>query len=92
MVYACSTRHQTGDTDSFQRVIPLTVRLDSQETFVPCEARIVGYSAGRTSSRQLRNTTDVPTHVVFLMTHVVLLVTCWLSLLELNAVRCDACR
>jgi hypothetical protein len=22
MVYACSTRHQTGDTDSFQRVIP----------------------------------------------------------------------
>ena len=58
MVYACSTCHQTGDTDSFQLVIPLTVQLDSQGTFVPCEARIVWYSAGRTSSRQLRDTTD----------------------------------
>jgi hypothetical protein len=57
MVSACSTCHQTGDTDSFQLVIPLTVQLDSQGTFVPCEARIVGYSAGRTSSRQLRDTT-----------------------------------
>src|SRR5215831_17410575 len=58
MVYACSTHHQTGDIDSFQLVIPLTVQLDSQGTFVPCEARIVWYSAGRTSSRQLRDTTD----------------------------------
>src|SRR4029453_18842909 len=57
MVSACSTRYQTGDTDSFQLVIPLTVQLDSQGTFVPCEARIVWYSAGRTSSRQLRETT-----------------------------------
>src|SRR5262249_46818408 len=57
MVPAYSTRHQTGDTDSFQLVIPLTVQLDSQGTFVPCEARVVGYSAGRTSSRQLRDTT-----------------------------------
>jgi hypothetical protein len=57
MVYACSTRHQTGDTDSFQLVILLPVQLDSQGTFVPCEARIVWYSAGRTSSRQLRDTT-----------------------------------
>ena len=57
MVSACSTRHQTGDTDSFQLAIPLTVQLDSQGTFVPCEARIVWYSAGRTSSRQLRDTT-----------------------------------
>src|SRR5262245_55106608 len=60
MVYACSTHHQTGDTDSFQLVIPLTVQLDSQGTFVPCEARIVWYSAGRTSSRQLRDTTRIP--------------------------------
>src|SRR6266446_9739538 len=60
MVYACSTCHQTGDTDSFQLVIPLTVQLDSQGTFVPCEARIVWYSAGRTSSRQLRDTTQIP--------------------------------
>src|SRR5262249_8771598 len=33
----------------------LTVQLDSQGTFVPCEARIVWYSAGRISSRQLRD-------------------------------------
>jgi len=45
MVSACSTRHQTGDTDTFQLVIPLPVQLDSQGTFVPCEARIVWYSA-----------------------------------------------
>jgi len=57
MVSACSTRHQTGDTDSFQLVIPLTVQRDSQGTFVPHEARIEWYSAGRTSSRQLRDTT-----------------------------------
>ena len=62
MVYACSTRHQTGDTDSFQLVILLPVQLDSQGTFVPCEARIVWYSAGRTSSRQLRDTTQNYTH------------------------------
>src|SRR5215211_4495688 len=60
MVYACSKRHQTGDTDSFQLVILLPVQLDSQGTFVPCEARIVWYSAGRTSSRQLRDTTTRP--------------------------------
>ena len=58
MVSACSTRHQTGDTDSFQLVISLMEQLDSQGTFVPCEARIVWYSAGRTSSRQLRDTTE----------------------------------
>jgi hypothetical protein len=58
MVYACPSYHQTGDTDSFQLAIPLTVQLDSQGTFVPCEARIVWYSAGRISSRQLRDTTE----------------------------------
>src|SRR5262245_38401870 len=57
MVYACPTHHQTGDTDSFQLVISLTIQLNRQGTFVPCEARIVWYSAGRTSSRQLRDTT-----------------------------------
>ena len=57
MVSACSTRHHTGDTDSFQLVIPLTVQLYNQGTFVPYAARIVWYSAGRTSSRQLRDTT-----------------------------------
>src|SRR5215510_6564440 len=59
MVYACSTHHQTGDTDSFQLVISLTIQLNRQGTFVPCEARIVWYSAGRTSSRQLRDTTPL---------------------------------
>ena len=58
MVPTYSTRHKTGDTDSFQLVIPLTVQLDSQGTFVPCEARIVGYSLGKTPSRQLRDTTQ----------------------------------
>jgi len=42
MVSACSTRHQTGDTDSLQLVIPLTVQRDRQGTFVPYEARIGG--------------------------------------------------
>src|SRR5215471_14822578 len=58
MVSPWSTRHQTGDTDSFQLVIPLIVERDSQGTFVPCEARIVWYLAGRTSSQQLRDTTQ----------------------------------
>src|SRR5437763_11613028 len=59
MVSACSTRRQTGDTDSFQLVILLTVQLDSQGTFVLCEARILWYSADRTSSRKLRDTTKI---------------------------------
>ena len=50
-------RHQTGDTDSFQPVILLPVQRDSQETFIPCEARMLWYSADRTSSQQLRDTT-----------------------------------
>src|SRR2546422_354152 len=52
-------RHQTGDTDSVQPVILLPVQRDSQETFIPCEARMLWYSADRTSSQQLRDTTQV---------------------------------
>src|SRR6266705_2312690 len=51
-------RHQTGDTDSVQPVILLPVQRDSQETFIPCEARMLWYSADRTSSQQLRDTTQ----------------------------------
>jgi hypothetical protein len=51
-------RHQTGDTDSVQPVILLPVQRDSQETFIPCEARMLWYSADRTSSQQLRDTTN----------------------------------
>jgi hypothetical protein len=50
-------RHQTGDTDSVQPVILLPVQRDSQETFIPCEAHMLWYSADRTSSQQLRDTT-----------------------------------
>src|SRR5436853_7086497 len=50
-------RHQTGDTYSVQPIILLPVQRDSQETFIPCEARILWYSADRTSSQQLRDTT-----------------------------------
>src|SRR5919198_3537818 len=50
-------RHQTGDTDSVQPVILLPVQRDSQETFIPCEARMLWYSADRTPSQQLRDTT-----------------------------------
>src|SRR4029453_13962235 len=50
-------RHQTGDTDSVQPIILLPVQRDSQETFIPCEARMLWYSADRTSSQQLRDTT-----------------------------------
>ncbi len=50
-------RHQTGDTDSVQLVILLPGQRDSQETFLPCEARMLWYSADRTSSQQLRDTT-----------------------------------
>ena len=64
MVSACSTRHQTGDTDSFQLVIPLPIQLDSQGTFVPCEARIVWYSAASTASRALRDTTQMDKNTV----------------------------
>src|SRR4029453_12647632 len=46
------------DTKSFQLVSHLTGQLDSQRIFVPCEARILWYSADRTSSRALRDTTD----------------------------------
>src|SRR2546430_16599419 len=53
-------RHQTGDTDSVQPVILLPVQRDSQETFIPCEARMLWYSADRTSSQQLRDTTNLP--------------------------------
>ena len=52
-------RHQTGDTDSVQPVILLPVQRDSQETFIPCEARMLWYSADRTSSQQLRDTTKL---------------------------------
>src|SRR5438128_12312469 len=52
-------RHQTGDTDSVQPVILLPVQRDSQETFIPCEAHMLWYSADRTSSQQLRDTTGV---------------------------------
>src|SRR5262249_38682675 len=52
-------RHQTGDTDSVQLVILLPVQRDSQETFIPCEARMLWYSAVRTSSQQLRDTTNL---------------------------------
>src|SRR2546422_8464631 len=58
-------RHQTGDTDSFQPVILLPVQRDSQETFIPCEARILWYSADRTSSQQLRDTTHSPVYSFF---------------------------
>src|SRR6266702_7644273 len=54
-------RHQTGDTDSVQPVILLPVQRDSQETFIPCEARMLWYSADRTSSQQLRDTTGIRT-------------------------------
>jgi hypothetical protein len=50
-------RHQTGDTDSVQPIIFLPVQRDSQETFIPCAARMLWYSADRTSSQQLRDTT-----------------------------------
>src|SRR4029434_1297900 len=50
-------RHQTGDTDSVQPIILLPVQRDSQETFIPCEARMLWYSADRTLSQQLRDTT-----------------------------------
>jgi hypothetical protein len=53
-------RHQTGDTDSVQPIILLPVQRDSQETFIPCEARMLWYSADRTSSQQLRDTTGFP--------------------------------
>src|SRR2546421_9558279 len=52
-------RHQTGDTDSVQPVILLPIQRDSQETFIPCEARMLWYSADRTSSQQLRDTTQI---------------------------------
>jgi hypothetical protein len=47
---------QTGDTASFQRSSSLLEPLDNQATFVPCAARILWYSADKTSSRQLRDT------------------------------------
>src|SRR4029453_13435520 len=47
------------DTKSFQLVSHLTGQLDSQRIFVPCEARILWYSADRTSSRALRDTTEL---------------------------------
>jgi hypothetical protein len=80
MVSACSTRHQTGDTDSFQLVILLTVQLGSQGIFVPCEARILWYSADRTSSRQLRDTTRILDSGVFC--HLTLVDTKSVSLLQ----------
>src|SRR5215471_14376184 len=50
-------RPQTGATDSVQPVILRPVQRDSQEIFIPCEARMLWYSADRTSSQQLRDTT-----------------------------------
>jgi hypothetical protein len=57
-------RHQTGDTDSVQPIILLPVQRDSQETFIPCEARMLWYSADRTSSQQLRDTTKEGAHLL----------------------------
>src|SRR5260370_8478525 len=57
-------RHQTGDTDSVQPVILLPVQRDSQETFIPCEARMLWYSADRTSSQQLRDTTGFRDEII----------------------------
>src|SRR5262245_56706185 len=61
-------RHQTGDTDSVQPVILLPVQRDNQETFILCEARMLWYSADRTSSQQFRDTTRYcrapPAHTV----------------------------
>src|SRR5215471_1903657 len=51
-------RPQTGATDSVQPVILRPVQRDSQEIFIPCEARMLWYSADRTSSQQLRDTTN----------------------------------
>src|SRR5256885_5485708 len=59
-------RHQTGDTDSVQPVILLPVQRDSQETFIPCEARMLWYSADRTSSQQLRDTTKSFVAIAFI--------------------------
>src|SRR5213592_4296092 len=58
-------RHQTGDTDSVQPVILLPVPRDSQETFIPCEARMLWYSANRTSSHQLRDITKEESHYLY---------------------------
>src|SRR5215475_13277552 len=58
-------RHQTGDTDSVTPVILLPVQRDSQETFIPCEARMLWYSADRTSSQQLRDTTGLSVHSAY---------------------------
>src|SRR5262249_8161524 len=52
--------HQTGDTDSVPPVILLPVQRDRQETFIPCEALTLWYSAERTSSQELRDTTRFP--------------------------------
>src|ERR1700704_3938495 len=57
-------RHQTGDTDSVQPVLLLPVQRDSQETFLPCEAHMLWYSADRTSSQQLRDTTGKYEHPI----------------------------
>src|SRR5215471_4190917 len=53
----CLKCHEVVATKSFHLVNLLTGQLDSQRIFVPCEARILWYSADRTSSRALRDTT-----------------------------------
>src|SRR3954464_1298825 len=46
-----------GRHSQHSAVILLMEPLDNQGTFVPCAARILWYSADKTSSRQLRDTT-----------------------------------
>src|SRR4030095_12357506 len=60
-------RHQTGDTDSVQPVILLPVQRDRQESLIPCAARPLWYSAERTSSQQLRDTTHLPPSIFLLV-------------------------
>src|SRR5215471_9284265 len=57
-VSICLKCHEVVATKSFHLVNLLTGQLDSQRIFVPCEARILWYSADRTSSRALRDTTN----------------------------------
>src|SRR5262249_4485337 len=58
-VSICLKCHEVVATKSFHLVNILTGQLDSQRIFVLCEARILWYSADRTSSRALRDTTSI---------------------------------
>src|SRR5262249_28413051 len=61
-VSICLKCHEVVATKSFHLVNILTGQLDSQRIFVLCEARILWYSADRTSSRALRDTTRKASH------------------------------